>query len=49
MLADRLAGRQTEIETIVGEVIRLAKQNGHAVPVLSTLYHLVKSLDSIGE
>lgn len=49
MLADRLAGRQTEVETIVGEVIRLAEQRGNKLPVLTTLYHLVKSLDSIGE
>jgi len=49
MLADRLAGRQTEIETIAGEVIRLAKRNGHALPVLSTLYQLVKALDCAGD
>lgn len=49
MLADRLAGRRTEVETIVGEVIRLAERNGYAVPILTTLYHLVKSLDCIGE
>lgn len=49
MLADRLAGRRMEVETIVGEVIRLARKGGCEVPVLTTLYHLVKSLDSKGE
>lgn len=49
MLADRLAGRRTEVETIVGEVIRIAKRGGYEVPVLTTLYYLVKALDSIGD
>jgi len=41
MLSDRLAGRQTEIETIVGAMIKRAEKLGKDLPTLRTLYHLV--------
>lgn len=42
MLQDRRAGRRTEIESINGGVIRFANELGVNVPVLKTLYHLVR-------
>lgn len=48
MLADRLAKRRTEIDTIVGEVIKKAVQNGHTVPTLQALYKIVKVIEVEG-
>jgi len=48
MLADRLAKRKTEIDTIVGEVIEKAMQNGHSLPTLQTLYKIVKVIEVEG-
>lgn len=49
MLADRLANRKTEIDTIAGAILKKAKQNQKELPVLQTLYHLVKAFEESGE
>lgn len=45
MLADALAGKNLEVDAIVGNVVKLAKQKGVAVPMLRTVYHLARGLD----
>lgn len=42
MLQDRLAGRASEIENINGAILKLAREQGLAVPVLESLYRLVR-------
>ncbi|MER1955879.1 MAG: 2-dehydropantoate 2-reductase [Solibacillus sp.] len=49
MLADRLAGRVTEIDTIVAPILRKATQQNQSMPVLQTFYLLVKALEESGE
>ena len=49
MLADRLYGHKTEIDTIAGAVIERAKRTGKKLPVLQTLYYLVKAFEESGE
>ena len=49
MLADRLANRKTEIDTIAGAIIKKAGQNDKQMPVLQTLYMLVKAFEESGE
>lgn len=49
MLADRLEGRKTEIETIVGAILKKANKEGHSLPTLETLYRLIKGLEESGE
>lgn len=49
MRADLLAGRKTEIETIVGAVIKRAQMKQKQLPILQTLYLLVKALEESGE
>lgn len=49
MLADRLANRKTEIDTIAGAILKKAEQNEKELPVLQTLYHLVKAFEESGE
>ncbi|ATP39245.1 ketopantoate reductase [Solibacillus sp. R5-41] len=49
MLADVLAGRETEIETIVGAIIKKAHIDNKQLPILQTLYLLVKALEESGE
>lgn len=49
MLADRLANRKTEIDTIAGAILKKAEQNGKELPVLQTLYQLVKAFEESGE
>lgn len=49
MRADLLAGRKTEIETIVGAIIKRAQMEQKQLPVLQTLYLLVKALEESGE
>lgn len=49
MLADRQAGRKTEIDTIVGAVIQRAKKIGADVPTLSVLYYLLLAIEESGE
>lgn len=45
MLADALAGRRMEVETIVGNVVRVAKEHGVKTPMLRTIYTLASVLD----
>ncbi|MBD8035538.1 2-dehydropantoate 2-reductase [Solibacillus sp. A46] len=49
MLADRLANRKTEIDTITGAVLKKAEQNNKKMPILQTLYLLVKAFEESGE
>ncbi|MEK4629657.1 2-dehydropantoate 2-reductase [Solibacillus sp. FSL R7-0682] len=49
MLADRLAGRQTEIDTIAKPIIKKAQAQNRQMPVLQTLYMLVKAFEESGE
>ncbi|MBL3731094.1 2-dehydropantoate 2-reductase [Lysinibacillus sp. HST-98] len=49
MLADRLQGRKSEIETIVGVILNKALANGHNLPTLRTLYHQVLAIEESGE
>ena len=44
MLQDVLKGRMTEIDSINGYIIRLAKKHKIEVPVNEALYELVKSV-----
>ncbi|KAK8076473.1 hypothetical protein PG994_003745 [Apiospora phragmitis] len=46
MLADALVGKSMEVDAIVGNVVKLAKQKGIAVPILRTIYLLANALDS---
>lgn len=48
-LADRLANRKTEIDTIAGAILKKAEQNEKKLPVLQTLYYLVKAFEESGE
>lgn len=45
MLQDRLMNRKTEVESIVGEVIKRAERNRKNTPILETLYQLVLALE----
>ncbi|MGN7477228.1 ketopantoate reductase family protein [Solibacillus silvestris] len=49
MLADRLANRKTEIDTIAGAILKKAGQNNKEMPILQTLYWLVKAFEESGE
>jgi 2-dehydropantoate 2-reductase len=46
MLQDVLAGRQTEIEAIAGDVLRWARQQGVAVPTTEVVCHLIRGIDT---
>jgi len=46
MLQDRLAGRRTEIESINGAIVRIARRHGIATPVTATLADLVRMIDT---
>ncbi|KUJ11198.1 2-dehydropantoate 2-reductase [Mollisia scopiformis] len=46
MMADALAGRKMEVEAIVGNVVRIAKERGVKTPLLRSIYVLVSALDS---
>lgn len=48
MLADRIQGRKSEVETIVGAVLQKAAANGYPLPTLRTLYHQVLALEESG-
>jgi len=45
MMADARAGRRMEVEAIVGNVLRIARLKGVHVPLLGSLYVLLKALD----
>lgn len=45
MMSDALAERNMEVEAIVGNVLRLAKEKGVSVPILRTTYVFLKALD----
>jgi len=45
MQADALAGRNMEVDAILGNLLRLAREKGVAVPVLRTTYALLNALD----
>ena len=49
MLTDVREGRPFEIEAIVGNTTRLAKEHGVKVPLLDALYALAKGLYEAGE
>ncbi|AMW98332.1 ketopantoate reductase family protein [Rummeliibacillus stabekisii] len=49
MLADYRHGRKMEIDTIVGGVMELAKERGHDLPMLKTLYLLLLALEGMEE
>ncbi|KAH8601708.1 2-dehydropantoate 2-reductase [Bisporella sp. PMI_857] len=45
MMADASAGRNMEVDAIVGNVIKLGKEHKVSTPLLRTLYALVNALD----
>jgi 2-dehydropantoate 2-reductase len=45
MLADVRAGRRMEVEAVLGEVVRVAREVGVAVPRLECLYTPLLGLD----
>lgn len=45
MLQDRIAGRKTEIESINGAIVQIARRHGIATPVTDTLADLVRMID----
>ena len=47
MLADRLAGRKTEVETIVGAILEKATRENKQLPTLRTLYEMIKAIEQI--
>ncbi|MFB7158935.1 MULTISPECIES: ketopantoate reductase family protein [unclassified Lysinibacillus] len=49
MLADRMQGKKSEIDTIVGVILEKALANGHDLPTLRTLYHQVLAIEESGE
>lgn len=49
MLADRLNNRKTEVETIVGAILLRAEKEQKSMPMLQTLYGLVKAFEESGE
>ncbi|ODV81391.1 2-dehydropantoate 2-reductase [Suhomyces tanzawaensis NRRL Y-17324] len=42
MLTDVHNGQLTEVETVLGNPVRIAQKNGVAVPILNTLYSMMK-------
>ncbi|KIV90358.1 hypothetical protein PV10_07669 [Exophiala mesophila] len=47
MLADVAAGRNMEVEAIVGNALRIAQRNNVHTPLLRLVYSLVKALDDV--
>jgi 2-dehydropantoate 2-reductase len=45
MLADAVAGREMEVDAIVGNVVRIAEERGVEVPLLTGIYALLRALD----
>ncbi len=48
MLVDFEAGRPMEVEAILGNAVRFAKEKSVPVPVLESLYALILSVDRVG-
>lgn len=48
MLADRLAGRKTEIEAITGTLLRMAEQRNVELPSVKVLHSLMRALEEGG-
>lgn len=46
MMADALAGRNIEVDAIVGNTVRLAREKGVSTPMLQTIYFLASGLDN---
>ncbi|ORY69575.1 2-dehydropantoate 2-reductase [Pseudomassariella vexata] len=46
MMADTLAGREMEVDAIIGNVVKRARAKGVAVPLLRTIYLLVNGLNA---
>lgn len=46
MMADALAGRNIEVDAIVGNTVRLASEKGVSTPMLQTIYFLASGLDN---
>jgi 2-dehydropantoate 2-reductase len=46
MLQDVLKGKKTEIDSINGHIVRLARKHSLSVPVNETLYALIKALEN---
>lgn len=44
MMTDALAGRGLEVDAVIGNVVRMAKQKGVKVPLLRSIYLLVNGL-----
>lgn len=49
MFGDRLAGRKTEIDTIVGAMLQKAERKGKDLPILRTLYYLVVHFEGVNK
>jgi 2-dehydropantoate 2-reductase len=49
MLKDIEEKRKTEIETILGSLLFKAKKENHFVPIMNTLYELVKGIEREGQ
>lgn len=49
MLADRMLGKKSEIDTIVGPILQKALTNGHILPTLRTLYNQMLAIEESGE
>ncbi|MDC7233370.1 MAG: ketopantoate reductase family protein [Spirochaetales bacterium] len=47
MLQDIEAGRETEVDSFAGELIRRARKKGISVPVNETLYAIIKTKESL--
>jgi 2-dehydropantoate 2-reductase len=43
MNSDYLAGRRTEVETLIGVVVRLGQKHGISTPVYSKVYEKLKN------
>jgi len=48
MLQDLQAGRETEVDAIVGPILDAARRRGVATPLLSRLHRVVKKLEALG-
>ena len=48
MLQDYEAGRELEVEAILGNAVRLAAEHGVPVPHMESCYALLKSVNRIG-